>query len=134
MKVMDNLEEMRVHLPEAACARMVAVIEAMRDYVEGSLEQASFTELFGAPAYLIEQVEELASVQSAEEREGRRLSLAEGASGWFDIAEWVDSGEFARFVTIDGPDGGPQFLVPKRIADETSAVEDSIKLTTDRYS
>lgn len=134
MKVLDSLDQMREHLPEGSCAPMVAVLEMMADYIDGPLGLASFTELFGAPAFLIEQVEELALVRSVEERDGRRLSLADCASGWFDIAEWIDDGSFARFVAIDGADGGAQFYVPRVITDQVSSVEKSIQLTAARAS
>jgi hypothetical protein len=126
MKVMDSLAEMRTHLPEGACRCMMEVVEGLFDYIEGPIEHASFTELLGGPAYLIERVEELAAVRSTDEFDGRRLSLAESASAAFDIAGWVGDGAFARFCVIEGSDGGPQYFIPRPIADEATTVADSI--------
>lgn len=115
-----------MHLSEGACAPMVAVIERVADYIDGPIEQASIAELLGGPVYLIEHVAELAEIRSVEEREGVRVSLADDASGWFDIAEWIDGGHFARFATIETADGGPQFIVPRHIADRAASVAQSI--------
>lgn len=132
MKVLDNLIEMRAYMSDGACAPMRAVLQSMADFIEGPPECASFTALLGAPAYLIERVDELAEVVSAEEGNGGYVSLADGPSAWFDIAEWIDGGSFARFATIVGPEGGPQYLVPKRIADQAESVALSIELTAAR--
>ncbi len=127
MKIIDNLAAMRACLPEGACAPTAQVLADMNDYIDGSIEQASFTELFGAPTYLIEQVEDLSAVLSFVEAEGRRVSLADAASCAFDVAEWIDEGRFARFVTIETADGGPQYLVPRHVAEQVSFVRQSIE-------
>jgi hypothetical protein len=132
MKTMDTLEEMRIHLPEGACAPTLVALGDMLDYIDGPIEHASFTELFGAPVHLIECADDLAVVRPVEEGEGTSRSLVEGASEWFDIAEWIDDGCFARFVTIDNADGGKQYLVPKRVAEQVVSVGLSIELAAAR--
>jgi hypothetical protein len=118
---------MRACLPEGACAPTAAVLASMQDYIEGPLEEASFTALFGAPAYLVEQVEDLGAVLSFDEVDGRRVSLIDAASGAFDVAEWIDDGRFARFVIIDSAEGGPQYLVPHNVANRSKFVSESIE-------
>ncbi|MBP2512661.1 hypothetical protein [Sphingomonas sp. PvP018] len=128
MKIFDNLAAMRACLPEGACVPTEQVLTDMEDYIDGPIEQASFTHLFGAPAYLIEQVEDLSAVLSFDEVDGRRLSLADAASSAFDVAEWVDEGRFARFVTIETADGGSQYLVPRHVAERVSFVCTSVEM------
>ncbi|WP_203310067.1 hypothetical protein [Sphingomonas beigongshangi] len=127
MKTFDSLAEMRAFLPEGACAPTAAVLTSMRDYIEGPLEEASFTALFGATAYLVEQVEDLSAVLSFDEVDGRRVSLFDAASCAFDVAEWIDDGRFARFVTIESAEGGPQYLIPREVADQFKSVRESIE-------
>ncbi len=126
MKTFDNLAAMRACLPEGACAPTAAVLASMQDYIDGPLEEASFTALFGAPAYLVEQVEDLGAVLSFDEVDGRRVSLIDGASGAFDVAEWIDEGRFARFVIIETAEGGPQYLIPRRVTDGSDSVAASV--------
>jgi len=127
MKTFDNLAAMRACLPEGACASTAAALATMQDHIEGPLEEASFTALFGAPAYLVEQVEDLGAVWSFDEVAGRRMSLIDAASGAFDVAEWIDEGQFARFITIESAEGGPQYLVPRNVADQSKFVCRSIE-------
>lgn len=129
MKTFDNLAAMRACLPEGACEPTAQAVADMEDYFEGPMDQASFTDLFGEPLYLVEQVEDLGRVMTVEMEAGRRLSLAEAASGSFDVAEWVDAGRFARFVMVENADGGPQYLMPRGIADQVSHVATSIEMT-----
>jgi len=128
MKTFDNLAAMRSCLTEGACAPMAEVLADMRDYIDEPIEHVSFTALFGAPAYLIERVEELGAVLSFDETDGKRVSLANAASGAFDVAEWIDGGRFARLITIETADGGSQYLVPSYIAEQVSFVGESIEL------
>lgn len=132
MITMDTLQEMRIHLPEGACTPTLLALGDVLEYIDGPIENASFTELFGAPVYLIECPDDLAVVRPVEEGKGTSRSLAESASGWFDVAEWIDHGRFARFVAIDNADGGPQYLVPKRVADLAVSVDFSIELSAAR--
>jgi hypothetical protein len=127
MKTFDNLAAMRACLPEGACAPTAAVLASMQDYIDGLSEEASFTALFGALAYLVEQVEDLGAVLSFDEVDGRRVSLIDAASGAFDVAEWIDDGRFARFVTIENAEGGPQYLVPRDVANRSMFVKESIE-------
>lgn len=127
MKIFDNLAAMRACLPEGACAPVAQVLTDMRNYIEGAIEEASFTALLGAPVYLVEWVEDLRAVLSFDETNGKRVSLAEAASGAFDVAEWIDGGRFARFGTIESAEGGPQYLVPRTVADQVRFVGDSIE-------
>lgn len=127
MKTFDNLAAMRACLPEGACAPTAAALASMQYYIDGPPEKASFTALFGAPAYLVEQVEDLGAVLSFDEVDGRRLSLIDAVSGAFDVAEWIDEGRFARFVTIETAEGGPQYLVPRAVADQSKIVSGSIE-------
>ena len=132
MKILDTLEEMRIHLSEGACGPTMVALGDMVDYLEGPIERVSFTELFGAPVHLIECPDDLAVVRPVEEGEGTSRSLAESASEWFDVAEWIDDGCFARFVTIDNANGGPQYLVPNCVADLAVSVGLSVQLTAAR--
>ena len=127
MKVFDNLAAMRSCLPESACEPTARVLFDMEEYIDGPIEHVSFTGLIGAPAYLIEQVQDLSAILSFDEENGRRISLAEAASSRFDVAEWISDGQFARFVTVETAEGGPQYLVPRHIADEVRFVGESIK-------
>lgn len=128
MKVFDNLAAMLAVLTEGACAPTRLALSEFGMDGPGATEQASFTALFGYPLYLIEEVEELRFVLSFEEIDGCRRSLADDSSGAFDVAEWVDDGRFARFVTIESGEGGPQYLVPRAVADRQQSVAESIKL------
>lgn len=130
MKEFDNLATMRACLPDEACAPTAAVLAGMQDYIDGSIEEASLTALFGAPVYLVEQVDDLRAVCSFEVVRGRRVSLLDGASDAFDVAEWIAGGLFARFVTIESAEGGPQYLVPREIADQVAFVGDAIQRTS----
>lgn len=126
MRTFDNLAAMRACLSEGACAPTAEVMEDMCDYIDGPIEHASFTALFGAPVYLVERVDDLRKVLSFDEASGRRVSLADAASAAFDLAEWIDDGQFARFVTIESAEGGPQYLVPRHVADQADTVGESI--------
>lgn len=128
MRTLDNLAAMRACLPEGACEPTAQAVADIEDYFDGPVDQASFTDLFGEPLYLVEQVEDLGRVITVEMEAGRRLSLAETACGSFDVAEWVDEGRFARFVIVENADGGPQYLVPGGIANQVSHVATSIEL------
>ncbi|MES3055050.1 hypothetical protein O6V14_05350 [Sphingomonas faeni] len=132
MKTMDTLEEMRMHLTEGACAPTLSALGDMLEYIDGPIERASFTELFGAPVHLIESRDDMAIVRPVEVGEGTSRSLLESASEWFDVAEWIDDGCFARFVAIDSADGGKQYLVPKRVAEQVISVDLSIELVATR--
>ena len=128
MRRMDNLREMALCLPPAIVTSMAAVIADLADYLDGvEPGEASFADLLDSPAYLVEAVEDLAHVRSFEERGGARLSLLDGPSDWFDIAEWLDNGNFARFVSIDSSRGGAQFFIPRAIADKVASVSKSIE-------
>lgn len=128
---MDTLSEMERLLPAEVCRSTREVLEGLVDYFDGAaIDQVSLTELLGGPAYLIERVEDLAAVQSFDEGPSGRVSLLDGASGAFDIAEWVGSGEFARFVAIDSALGGAQYVIPKRVADCMPTVAESIRERT----
>lgn len=133
MKTMDNLAEMKRYLPEAAWAPTRQAIASMIDKSE-QIEQVSFTEVFGAPAYLIECVTDLAAVKPVDAGEGDGRSLADGPSKWFDVAEWIDDGRFARFVTIESAEGGPQYIVPRAVADQGRFVGLSVCITAARMS
>ncbi len=133
MRTMDNLAEMKRHLPEAAWAPTRQAIAGMVDDSE-QIEQVSFTEVFGAPAYLIECVTDLTAVRPVDSGEGEGRSLADGPSEWFDVAEWIDHGRFARFVTIESAEGGPQYIVPRAIADQAQSVRLSVSMTLARIS
>ena len=125
---MDNLREMALCLPPAIVTSMAAVIADLADYLDGvEPGEVSFADLLDSPAYLVEAVEDLAHVCSFEERGGARLSLLDGPSDWFDIAEWLDNGNFARFVSIDSSRGGAQFFIPRAIADKVASVSKSIE-------
>ncbi len=125
---MDTLSEMERLLPAEVCRSTREVLEGLVDYFDGAaIDQVSLTELLGGPAYLIERVEDLAAVQSFDEGPNGRVSLLDGASGAFDIAEWVGSGAFARFVAIDSALGGAQYFVPRIVADCMPSVAESIR-------
>lgn len=128
MKEFDNLATMRACLPDDACAPTAAVLADMQDFIDGLVDEASFTALFGAPLYLVEQVGDLEAVCSFDVVRGQRVSLLDGASDAFDVAEWIAGGLFARFVTIESTEGGPQYLVPRKIADQVPFVGAAIKL------
>ncbi len=132
MRILDNLAAMRACLSPGACAPTERVMVGMRDFIDGSIEQASFTALFGAPAYLVERIEDLSEVRSSDGGQGGRVSLADGPSEWFDVAEWIDGGLFARFITIETAEGGPQYIVPRAIADQQENVGLSIAAAMDR--
>lgn len=124
---MNTLGEMEQLLPAEACHSTREVLEGLVDYFDGTpIEQVSLSELLGGPAYLVERVEDLGAVQSFDEGPSGRISLLDSASGAFDIAEWVGSGEFARFVAIDAPLGGAQYFIPRSIADYVPTVAGSI--------
>lgn len=128
MKVFDNLAAMLAVLPEGACAPTRSALSEFGMDGSEATEQVSFTAIFGYPLYLIEEVEELRFVRSFDEMDGRRRSLADDSSAAFDVAEWIDDGRFARFVTIESGEGGPQYLVPRAVAYSRHSVAESIKL------
>lgn len=134
MKTFDNLVDMQAYLPRGACVPTEQVLADMREYIDEPIEQASFIALFGSPVYLIEEVEDLSAVLSFDKANGRRVSLADAASSAFDVAEWIDGGCFARFVTIESADGGPQYLVPHYIAEQVRFVGESIKVVAGNAS
>lgn len=132
MITMDTLREMRIHLPEGACTPTLLALGDVHEFIDGPIENASFTELFGAPVHLIERPDDLAAVRPVEAGEGDSGSLLESASGWFDVAEWIDDARFARFTMINNANGGPQYIVPKHVADLAVSVGLSIELTAAR--
>lgn len=127
MRTFDSLAAMKACLPDGACEPTAQVLASVRDYIMGSIEDASLTALFGWPVYLVERAEDLCAILSFDVVNGQRVSLADAASASFDVAEWVDNGRFARFVTIEAADGGPQYLVPHAIAAQVSSVRESIE-------
>ncbi len=127
MKMMDSLAEMERVLPAEICRATRALLEGLEDFFDGaSIELVSLTQLLGGPAYLVERVEDLAAVRSFDDGSDGRLSLLDGTSGAFDIAEWIACGSFARFVAIDSAEGGAQFFVPRYIANVAPNVIASI--------
>lgn len=132
MKVFDDLIQARLFLPESISKTVTDIIASFANPEDEEICQASFTELIGGPICLIERREDLAEVCTLETIGNRRLSMLEVASGWFDIAQWVDNRRFARFVIIEGNDGGPQYLIPRLIADQEPNVTASIRLTAER--
>jgi hypothetical protein len=129
MLKIDCLEDLEWHIPGALYDRMAGILDDMEgDDVVQDVRRCSFTGLFGWPMFLVETLDDLADVRSFDEGPTGRLSLLEGPSDAFDIAEWVGGGEHALFVTIDGPDGGPQYVVPAEIASRCPYVLSSIEM------
>ncbi|MDR6127931.1 hypothetical protein QE361_000117 [Sphingomonas sp. SORGH_AS802] len=134
MKVINDVMQLQSILPENTSKIILGKISSSFDQNDIDVFQALFSELFGGPIFLIETHEDLAEVFSLETSEDRRLSMLEAASGWFDIAQWVDDRRFAWFVIIEGNSGGPQYLIPRMIADQEPNVTASIRLTAERLS
>lgn len=127
MIAMDSLEEMAALLPAGVCAWMGDVLAELASHLDGPREQASFTDLFGSPAFLVEAVEDLGFVRSFEEGASGRLSVLEAPSEWFDIARWAEDGAFAVLGTIETSDGGPVYYIPASVTDLVPNVAESIR-------
>lgn len=132
MRIIDNYRQMRQHLPKSSCAMMLEIVTDLGEFIDGAIDQASFTKLVGGPVYLIEDIDELDLIRSPAPVRGRSLSLLQAESAWFDIAEWTADKKYARFVIIESSEGGPQYFVPRAIAETTSNVLRSIELTAAR--
>lgn len=129
MKTLDTLAAMAANLPVSAYAPMRVILAGLSDFWDhGDIEQVSFSHLFDSPVFLIEAVEELAHVRSFDEIGGERISVLALASAAFDVAHWTEDGAFAVLGTIETANGGPQFYIPKAIADLTPKVGESIRL------
>jgi hypothetical protein len=125
----DNLREGREQLPCELQTSMTQILQGMAEFLDvAAIDEASFTALFGWPIMIVEQVEELSEVRSFEEGLHGRLSLLEAPSRWFDAARWIDGDAFALFVTIENDAGGPQFVIPRAIAEQERNVSESIRL------
>ena len=122
----DTVQEMRTALPAGMCDDLAELCAEYVDAAEDP-EQASLTELLGGAVYLVERVEDLSAVRSHEVGSDGRLSLLDGPTKWFDIAEWSACCEFARFVAIDTPLGGAQYVVPRSVAEGCAAVQESVR-------
>jgi hypothetical protein len=123
------MEEMERHLPEGICDAMRGVLAGLEGYFDGApKEEVSFTKLFGSPMFLVEEVEELAQVRSFEQGPAGRFSVLDAPSQWFDVAEWIEAGEFALLMTIESCDGGPRYYIPRKVADQAPNVAESIRL------
>lgn len=132
MKSFDTLAAMGTHLPPEACAQLRAILAEFPDHWDHpEIEHVSFTQLIDSPVFLAEAVDDLALVRSLDEDEGKRLSILQAASGWYDIAEWRCGGAFAVFCSIDSTNGGAKFYVPRAIADEVPHVAESIRLKSE---
>lgn len=129
MKTLDTLTAMATHLPASVCAPMRAILADLSDYWNHTdIEQVSFSHLFDSPVFLIEAVEELAHVLSLDEASGNRVPVLVLTSAAFDSAHWTEGGSFAVLGTIETSNGGPQYFIPKAIADLVPNVGESIRL------
>lgn len=126
---MSNLREMRKHLPSTIGDKVEAVVrETVAVPPPVVVDDIAFVGVFGSPMFIVEKVEDLAAVRSFEEGPNGRLSLLDAASEWFDIARWEEGSDYAVFAAVDSADGGPQWFVPKSIADAVPTVAASIEL------
>ncbi|MED5546002.1 MAG: hypothetical protein VYD90_12185 [Pseudomonadota bacterium] len=129
MKTIDTLAAMAANLPASACKPMRTILADLSDHWDrADIEQVSFAHLFDSPVFLIEAIEELAHVRSFDEIGGERVSVLASASAAFDIAHWTEDGAFAVLGTIETANGGPQFYIPKAIADQAPEVDESVRL------
>jgi hypothetical protein len=114
---LNNLRQMRAHLPETMCARVEAIVrETLGLPSDVSADDIDFAGVFGCPMFLVEIVADLAAVRSFDKGPNGRLSLLDAASEWFDIARWDEGGAYAVFATVESADGGPQWFIPRDIA------------------
>jgi len=128
MKTIDTLQDMAASLPPCLCASIAAIVAELADYFDGAtIETVSFSQLWDSPISLVETVQDLATISSADPR---HASLLAGASAAFDIAHWSEDGAFAVLGTIDTPLGGPQYIIPRAIADQAPHVAESIRLAS----
>lgn len=129
MKTIDTLKAMADLLPSDLCRPTATIVSELSEFYDGATANTvSFTALWGAPIYLVETVEDLALVLSCDEGPYGRLSILAAASGAFDLASWSDNHAYAILGTIESNDGGPQYIIPKAIADQCANVAESIRL------
>lgn len=125
---LNNLREMRLHLPETICVSVEAIVrETVRLPPPASADEVAFLGVFGSQMFLVETVTDLAAIRSFEEGPDGRLSLLDAASEWFDIARW-EGGSYAVFATVENAGGGPQWFIPRKIAERVPNVASSIEL------
>ena len=129
MIVIDTLDQLARHALPGLHARLSAILaELGAAYGDQAVGSLSFSEYLGGPVHLVERMTDLSEIQPLEWRDGRRISLLDAPSPWFDTAEWIESGSFALFLAIDNSAGGTQFVVPRAIADTMPNVGASIEL------
>ncbi len=132
MKLIRNFAEVALFLSPRTANHVTEILMSLPGVDSTQLLQFDFTDLLGGPIHLIENTSDLAAVQLAETDGDRQLSVIDSASEWFDIAQWIDDGHYAWLVIVEGNGGGPQYLIPRRIADQIPNVEASIRLTKER--
>lgn len=125
MQTIDTLKTMVALLPQTVCDSMAAILRELTEYFDGAtIETVSFTRLWDYPIFLVETVRDLSAICAADSQ----ASLLVAPSGAFDIARWTEDGAYAVLGTIETALGGPQYVIPKAIADQCANVAESIRL------
>jgi hypothetical protein len=133
MKTCNTLGELRTLAPASFCSGLAELLRSIEgDLPPADLDRLDLSACLGGPVHIVEAVADLAAVRTLELDTSGRLSILATASAWFDLAEWVDDGAWALFVVIESPDGGPQFLIPRAVADMVPNVAASIAMTQAR--
>lgn len=130
MKTFDTLETMAAVLPPSVCGSIAAILHGLTDYFDGAtIETVSFTRLWDYPIFLVETVGDLSAIYPA----CSQASLLMAPSGAFDIARWAEDEAYAVLGTVETALGGPQYVIPKAIADQCPNVAESIRLATGAF-
>lgn len=129
MKTIDNLNEMAAALPIDIYRSIRTIIDTLEDYWDNeSASEISFSSVFDSSMFVVEEIEDLALIFTFEEGPNGRLSVQDTPSKWFDTAYWTEDGAFAVLGTIETSVGGPQYFIPRAIADQVPNVAESIRL------
>lgn len=129
MKTIDTLQSMATYLPPDLCQDTAAILSTLTGYFDGkTIDTVSFTQLWDYPIYLVETLEDLAIIAIDGPAEGPAPSLLAAPCGAFDIARWTKDEAYAVLGTIMTDLGGPQYVIPKAIADLCPNVAESIRM------
>ena len=135
MKTFNTLADMAQHIPASSQTHLRAIIDDLSEYWDQSdIQKVSFVRLFDHPVYLIECTAELSAVQVCDQNGADGGGLQAAASADFDIAYWTDDGSCAVLGNIETANGGPQYFIPKAIAEQVPYVGASVQMIQQRWA
>lgn len=102
-------------------------------YEEPMIESSRFSEMVGGNVNVLETVDDFKRVQSLQQASSSIIwKTLEEAPGIFDTCEYILDGKYVEMFIATNNGGGEVYLVPKELADNSSNVQESIKIANEQ--